>query len=183
MAHSSVITRRRFVQISGVAIAMPAIIGTARAQTKFTCRIAHNEAIGSPLTQAFENWTKLLNEKSGGRIEAQHFRRASSAATPRTSSRTGSARSRSRPAAPTPRKPLRRRIAATGGAPGFIYRDDAPTLTACCRARSARKSRASRGQRRASNSGLREVGFRHILAKRKVTSLGEVKGLRSACPS
>jgi C4-dicarboxylate-binding protein DctP len=66
-------TRRRFVQIGGVAIAMPALIGGATAQAKITCRIAHNEAIGSPLTQAFENWTKLLNEKSGGRIEATHF--------------------------------------------------------------------------------------------------------------
>src|SRR5262249_58574566 len=45
----------------------------AHAQQKVTCRIGHSEAIGSPLTDAFEKWAKLLNEKSGGRIEAQHF--------------------------------------------------------------------------------------------------------------
>ena len=45
----------------------------ARAQQKFVCRMGHSEAIGSPLTDAFANWTKVLNEKSGGRIDAQHF--------------------------------------------------------------------------------------------------------------
>ena len=54
----------------GLAVSAPHV---ARAQQKFVCRMGHSEAIGSPLTDAFEKWTKLLNDKSGGRIEAQHF--------------------------------------------------------------------------------------------------------------
>jgi C4-dicarboxylate-binding protein DctP len=67
-------TRRTVIQrtavLASALIAAPAIV---RAQQKFVCRIAHSEAVGSPLTQAFETWTKVLNEKGGGRITAQHF--------------------------------------------------------------------------------------------------------------
>src|SRR5262249_60178792 len=68
--------RRDFLKAMTGAAAIGLTVGSphvARAQQKVTCRIGHSEAIGSPLTDAFEKWAKLLNEKSGGRIEAQHF--------------------------------------------------------------------------------------------------------------
>ena len=54
---------------------------------------------------------------------------------------------------------------------------------ACCRATSAARSRRSRAQK----TGVEfvdygEVGFRHILSKRKVTNLDEVKGLKIRMP-
>src|SRR5262249_58068212 len=68
--------RRDFLKAMTGAAAIGLTVGSphvAHAQQKVTCRIGHSEAIGSPLADAFEKWPKLLNEKSGGRIEAQHF--------------------------------------------------------------------------------------------------------------
>ena len=62
--------RRLLVAAGGALIASPALV---LAQQKFTCRIAHTEAIGTPITLAFEAWAATLREKSGGRIDAQHF--------------------------------------------------------------------------------------------------------------
>ena len=66
-------SRRALLLGSASALAMPAVMTSARAQPKSVFKIAHSEAIGSPLTNAFEKWAKTINEKSGGRIDAQHF--------------------------------------------------------------------------------------------------------------
>ena len=55
---------------------------TAMAQTTYEFRMAHSEAIGTPITEAFETWGKLLNERSGGRIVAKHFPAGQMATTP-----------------------------------------------------------------------------------------------------
>ncbi len=47
--------------------------GAGAAERKYVCKIAHSEAMGSPITESFEEWTKVLNQRSGGRIDAQHF--------------------------------------------------------------------------------------------------------------
>ena len=182
MAHSSVITRRRFVQISGAAIAIPALIGTARAQSKFTCRIAHNEAIGSPLTQAFENWTKLLNEKSGGRIEAQHFPAGQLGSYTQNIEQNRLGTIQITTGGPDTEEAVAPEIAATGGAPGFIYRDDAHVDRVLQGEIGTEVSRIARAKTGVEFVDYGEVGFRHILAKRKVTSLGEVKGLKIRVP-
>ena len=54
-------------------LAVPVFIQNAFAQEKFAFRMAHSKATGSPLTNAFEKWGKVLNERSEGRIDAQHF--------------------------------------------------------------------------------------------------------------
>ena len=182
MAHPSVISRRRFVQISGAAVAMPALIGTARAQTKFTCRIAHNEAIGSPLTQAFENWAKLLNEKSGGRIEAQHFPAGQLGSYTQNIEQNRLGTIQITTGGPDTEEAVAPEIAATGGAPGFIYRDDAHVDRVLQGEIGAEVSRIARAKTGVEFVDYGEVGFRHILAKRKVTSLGEVKGLKIRVP-
>ena len=58
-----------------IALLLMATPFTAMAQTVYEFRMAHSEAIGTPITDAFETWGKLLNERSGGRIVAKHFRR------------------------------------------------------------------------------------------------------------
>jgi hypothetical protein len=76
MTTSKMGLRRRDILKGAAGLAAAGLIGApmvARAQQKFICRMGHSEAIGSPLTDAFANWTKVLNEKSGGRIDAQHF--------------------------------------------------------------------------------------------------------------
>ncbi len=67
------ISRRTFVAGTAAALAAPVFVRNARAQEKFVCKIAHTEGIGTPITNAFDAWAKVLNEKSGGRIDAQHF--------------------------------------------------------------------------------------------------------------
>ncbi len=70
------ITRRRTLSLIGSGagiLAAPAFIGRAGAQEVYQCRIAHSEAISSPLTNAFEAWAQILREQSEGRIDAQHF--------------------------------------------------------------------------------------------------------------
>src|SRR5262245_21756284 len=56
------ISRRRLLEAGGGALALATAAATplrwARAQQKVTCRIAHVEAIGSPLTEALEKWTQ-----------------------------------------------------------------------------------------------------------------------------
>ena len=60
--------RRRFIAAAGMsALALP-FARTANAQAKITCRIAHTEAVGSPMTLAFDKYTAILREKSGGRL-------------------------------------------------------------------------------------------------------------------
>ncbi|MDQ3558874.1 MAG: hypothetical protein M3453_06770 [Pseudomonadota bacterium] len=45
---------------------LPAIMRTAYAQEKFVAKIAHTEGVGTPITLAFDEWAKLLNERSRG---------------------------------------------------------------------------------------------------------------------
>lgn len=182
MSHAFHITRRRFVQVSGATVMFPALLGTARAQTKVTCRIAHNEAIGSPLTQAFENWTKLLNEKSGGRIDAQHFPAGQLGSYTQNIEQNRLGTIQITTGGPDTEEAVAPEIAATGGAPGFIYRDDAHVDRVLQGEIGAEVSRIARAKTGVEFVDYGEVGFRHILAKRKVTSLEEVKGLKIRVP-
>jgi len=182
MAHEPVITRRRFVQISGAVVVMPALIGTARAQGKFICRIAHAEAVGSPLTQAFERWAKLLNEKSGGRIEAQHFPAGQLGSYTQNIEQNRLGTIQITTGGPDTEEAVAPEIAATGGAPGFIYRDDAHVDRVLQGEIGAEVSRIARAKTGVEFVDYGEVGFRHILAKRKVTNLDELKGLKIRVP-
>jgi C4-dicarboxylate-binding protein DctP len=73
-------------------------------------------------------------------------------------------------------------IAATGGAPGLHLSRRRP-----CGSRAAGRHRTRGLADRAAEDGVEfvdygEVGFRHILSKRKVTNLDEIKGLKIRTP-
>ena len=45
----------------------------AKAQQTYEFKMAHAEAIGSPITNAFEKWGEILEKQSNGRIKVKHF--------------------------------------------------------------------------------------------------------------
>jgi C4-dicarboxylate-binding protein DctP len=144
--------------------------------------MGHSEAIGSPLTQAFENWTKLLNEKSGGRIEAQHFPASQLGSYTQNIEQNRLGTIQVTTGGPDTEEALAPEIAATGGAPGFIYKDDAHVDRVLQGDIGKEVSRIAREKTGVEFVDYGEVGFRHILAKRKVTNIDEIKGLKIRTP-
>ena len=176
--------RRRDLVKGAAATAALGLVGApiARAQQKFVCRMGHSEAIGSPLTNAFESWAKILNERSGGRIEAQHFPASQLGSYTQNieQNRLGSIQVTT--GGPDTEEVVAPEIAATGGAPGFIYVDDAHVDRVLQGEIGAEVSRIARQKTGVEFVDYGEVGFRHILSKRPVTTMAEVKGLRSGRP-
>ena len=60
-------SRRQIVQAGLASAALLPWSVNVRAQQTYTMRVAHVEAMGSPLTDSLDKWTKVLKEKSGGR--------------------------------------------------------------------------------------------------------------------
>jgi C4-dicarboxylate-binding protein DctP len=177
--------RRSFLRTATGAVALGLSAGpprVTRAQAKIPCRIAHNEAIGSPLTMAFESWTKLLNEKSGGRIEATHFPAGQLGSYTQNIEQNRLGTIQITTGGPDTEEAVAPEIAATGGAPGFIFRDEAHVDRVLQGEIGAEVSRIARAKTGVEFVDYGEVGFRHILAKRKVTNLDEVKGLKIRVP-
>ena len=176
------IGRRAFLQASAGAVAAVAAPHLARAQQKAICRIGHSEAIGLPLTDAFDKWAKVLNEKSGGRIEAQHFPASQLGSYTQNIEQNRLGTIQVTTGGPDTEEAVAPEIAATGGAPGFIYRDDAHVDRVLQGEIGAEVSRIARAKTGVEFVDYGEVGFRHILSKRRVTSLDEVKGLKIRVP-
>jgi tripartite ATP-independent transporter DctP family solute receptor len=177
--------RRDFLKATAGTVALGLAVGAphvARAQQKSVCRIGHSEAIGSPLTDAFEKWAKLLNDKSGGRIEAQHFPASQLGSYTQNIEQNRLGTIQVTTGGPDTEEAVATEIAATGGAPGFIFRDDAHVDRVLQGEIGAEVSRIARAKTGVEFVDYGEVGFRHILAKRKVTNIDEVKGLKIRVP-
>jgi len=176
------LTRRRLAALGLATIAMPAIVTSARAQQKFTCRIAHTEGIGTPITLGFEKWTGILKERSGGRIDAQHFPAAQlgGLAQALEGSRIGTIQVTT--AGPDSEEAIAPEIAAFGGAPGFIYKDEAHVDRVLQGPLGKEVSDIARRKTGVEFVAYAETGFRHILSKRPVTSLETLKGLKIRVP-
>lgn len=179
---STPISRRALAGLGLAALAAPAVLGSARAQQKFTCRIAHTEGIGTPITLAFEKWTGVLKERSGGRIDAQHFPAAQlgGLAQALEGSRIGTIQVTT--AGPDSEEAIAPEIAAFGGAPGFIYKDEAHVDRVLQGELGQQVSDIARKKTGVEFVAYGETGFRHILAKRPVTSLETLKGLKIRVP-
>jgi len=154
----------------------------ARAQAPFTCRIAHVEAIGSPLTEALDKWAKLLKEKSGGRIDAQHFPAGQLGSYTQLieASRIGTIQVTT--GGPDTEESVAPEIAATGGAPGFIFKDEAHVDKVLQGPIGDEVSAIARKKTGVEFVAFGEVGFRHLLSKRPVSALEELKGLKIRVP-
>lgn len=175
------VSRRAFVAGGFAAVAMLAA-PSVRAQQRIVCRIGHSEAIGSPLTQAFENWGKILTERSGGRIDAQHFPASQLGSYSQMIEQNRLGTIQITTGGPDTEESVAPEIAATGGAPGFIFRDEAHVDRVLQGEIGREVSRIARQRTGVEFVDYGEVGFRHILSKRPVTSLAELRGLKIRVP-
>ncbi len=179
-----VASRRAFLKTAaGTAGAVGAFGATPlRAQQKVLCRMAHVEAIGSPLTLAFEKWAKVLSERSGGRIDAQHFPAGQLGNYTQLieGSRLGTIQATC--GGPDTEEAIAPEIAAAGGAPGFIYVDEAHADRVLQGPVGQEVSQIARQKTGVEFVDYGEVGFRHLLAKRPVEQLAELKGLKIRVP-
>lgn len=176
------LTRRSLIRLGGAALATPALMRHAWAQDIHVCKIAHSEAIGSPFTNAFEKWTMLLNERSEGRIDAQHFpaSQLGGLAQLLDMSRIGTIQVTA--AGPDSEEAIAPEIAATAGAPGFIYKNEAHVDAVLQGDIGVEISRIAREKTGVEFVAYGEVGFRHMLTKAPVTDLASLQGVKLRVP-
>ncbi|WP_370242158.1 TRAP transporter substrate-binding protein [Pararhodobacter marinus] len=175
-------TRRSFLATGTAALAMPVLSRRGLAQQTYTCRIAHTEGIGTPITNAFDAWAEMLNTRSNGRIDAQHFPAAQlgGLAEALEGSRIGTIQVTT--AGPDSEEAIAPEIAALGGAPGFIYKNEAHVDAVLQGELGRRASEIAREKTGVEFVAYGETGFRHILAKRPVQSLADLEGLKIRVP-
>ena len=186
--HLDLLVTRRGMMKAGLGTDAAATIATvplgrsAVAAKTFKFRIGHAEAIGSPLTQAFEKWTKILNDQSGGQIEAQHYPAGQLGNYTQLieGSRIGTIHATA--GGPDTEEAVAPEIAASGGAPGFIYADEKHVDKVLQGPLGDEISRIARKKTGVEFVAYGEVGFRHLLSKRPVTNLSELKGLKVRVP-
>lgn len=181
---STSLSRRRILQgTAGAAAALmtPALLRPARAQG-ITCRIATSEAIGSPISNTFEAWAATLREQSDGAIDAQHFpaSQLGSYSDLIEGNRLGTIEITT--GGPDTEEAIAPEIAATGGAPGFIYRDEAHVDAVLQGPIGAQVSQIAREKTGVEFVAFGEVGFRHLLTKEPVTNLEELSGTKIRVP-
>ncbi|WP_417408080.1 TRAP transporter substrate-binding protein [Hoeflea sp.] len=176
------IDRRSMLRLGGAAIAAPMLMRTSWAQETYVCKIAHSEAIGSPFTTAFEKWTAVLNERSEGRIEAQHFpaSQLGGLAQLLEMSRIGTIQVTA--AGPDSEEAIAPEIAATAGAPGFIYKNEAHVDAVLQGDIGEEISKIARAKTGVEFIAYGEVGFRHLLTKEPVTDLASLQGVKLRVP-
>lgn len=183
MLRSKLSLSRRQILQAGIASAALMPFGRgARAQQPYIMRIAHVEAIGSPLTESLDKWAKLLKEKSGGRIDAQHFPAGQLGSYTQLieASRIGTIQATT--GGPDTEESVAPEIAATGGAPGFIFKDEVHVDKVLQGPIGQEVSLIARKKTGVEFVAFGEVGFRHLLSKRPVTNLNELKGLKIRVP-
>jgi len=174
--------RRSVLRLGGAALAAPMLMRTSWAQETYVCKIAHSEAIGSPFTMAFDKWTKVLNERSEGRIDAQHFpaSQLGGLAQLLEMSRIGTIQVTA--AGPDSEEAIAPEIAATAGAPGFIYKNEAHVDAVLQGDIGEEISQIAREKTGVEFIAYGEVGFRHLLTKEPVTSLESLQGVKLRVP-
>ena len=158
--------RRQLIQAGASAIPL-AVWGPALAQQKFTFRMAHSEAISAPLTLALQKWCDLLNTRSGGRIDAQHFPGSQLGSYTQLIEQSRIGTIQGTVGGPDTEESVAPEIAATGGAPGFIFKDEAHVDKILQGPLGEEVSAVARKKTGVEFVAYAEVGFRHILSKRR----------------
>ncbi len=173
--------RRRLLQAVLASGTAPWVIGS-HAQQKIVCRVAHSEAIGSPLTDALQQWVDTLKAKSGGRIDAQHFPASQLGSYTQLIEQSRVGTIQATVGGPDTEESVAPEIAATGGAPGFIFKDEAHVDKVLLGPIGGEVSTIARKKTGVEFVAFGEVGFRHLLSKRPVNSLEQLKGLKIRVP-
>ena len=163
------------------ALSAPAVIRPAYAEG-ITCRIATSEAVGSPISEAFEAWAATLREQSDGAIDAQHFPASQLGSYTQLieGNRLGTIEVTT--GGPDTEEAIAPEIAATGGAPGFIYRDERHVDAVLQGPIGEQVSQIARDKTGVEFVAYGEVGFRHLLTKEPVTSIAELDGVKIRVP-
>lgn len=174
--------RRTAIKRTAALAAALAAPGLARAQQKFVCRIGHSEAIGSPITMAFDQWAKILNEKSGGRIEAQHFPASQLGSYSQNIEQNRMGTIQVTTGGMDTEENVAPEIAATGGAPGFIYKDEAHVDRVLQGDIGREISVIARQKTGVEFVAYGEVGFRHVLSRKPVLTMPDIKGVKIRTP-
>jgi C4-dicarboxylate-binding protein DctP len=174
--------RRQLVLAAGAGALGLVLPRSASAQQKITCRIAHSEAIGSPLTVALEKYTLVLREKSGGRIDAQHFPAGQLGNYTQLIEQSRIGTIQITAGGPDTEEAVAPEIAVAAGAPGFMYKDEAHADRVLQGAIGREISAIARKKTGVEFVAYGEVGFRHLLSKRPVTKLEDLKGLKIRTP-
>lgn len=174
-------TRRRIIK-AGVAAAGLPYITNARGQQKFVCRVAHTEAIGSPLTDSLAKWTEMMKTASGGRIDAQHFPASQLGSYTQMIEQSRIGTIQATAGGPDTEESMAPEVAVTGGAPGFIYKDEAHVDKVLQGPIGTEISAIVRKKTGIEFVAYGEVGFRHVLSKRQVTTLDQLKGMKIRVP-
>lgn len=176
--------RREFCTVTLGAAAAVAIgvLPRAAAAQPHVFRMAHAEAVGTPITLAFEKWGKVLKEKSGGRIDAQHFPAGQLGNYTQLieMSRLGTVQATA--GGPDTEEAVAPEIAVAGGAPGFIFENPQHVDRVLQGPLGHDISAIARKKTGVEFVAYAEVGFRHLLAKRKVVSLADLAGLKIRVP-
>jgi tripartite ATP-independent transporter DctP family solute receptor len=175
------VSRRRILQAGAAALPL-AVTGSAWSQQKFVFRMAHSEAVGAPLTLALQKWCEVLNSRSGGRIDAQHFPGSQLGSYTQLIEQSRIGTIQGTVGGPDTEESVAPEIAATGGAPGFIFKDEAHVDRILQGPLGDEVSAVARKKTGVEFVAYAEVGFRHILSKRPITSLDTLKGLKIRVP-
>lgn len=176
------LTRRQLMQATGAGAISLGMVSPALSQQKFTMRLAHSEAVGAPLTQALQRWCDTLNSRSGGRIDAQHFPGSQLGSYTQLIEQSRIGTIQATVGGPDTEESVAPEIAATGGAPGFIFKDETHVDKILQGPLGEEVSAVARRKTGVEFVAYAEVGFRHILSKRPVTNLESLKGLKIRVP-
>ena len=174
-------TRRRIIKAGVAAVGLP-YITNARGQQKFVCRVAHTEAIGSPLTDSLAKWAEMMKTASGGRIDAQHFPASQLGSYTQMIEQSRIGTIQATAGGPDTEESMAPEVAVTGGAPGFIYKDEAHVDKVLQGPIGGEISAIVRKKTGVEFVAYGEVGFRHLLSKRQVTTLDQLKGMKIRVP-
>lgn len=176
------LSRRQMLQTTGAGALSLSLASPVLSQQKFTMRVAHSEAIGAPLTLALQKWCDTLNSRSGGRIDVQHFPGSQLGSYTQLIEQSRIGTIQATVGGPDTEESVAPEIAATGGAPGFIFKDEAHVDKILQGPLGEEVSAVARRKTGVEFVAYGEVGFRHILSKRPVTNLESLKGLKIRVP-
>lgn len=154
----------------------------ARAQKKYVCRIATAEALGTPMTKAFDAFAAAMAKESGGALDVKHFpaNQLGGLSELLEMSRIGSIQITA--SGPETDESVAPEIAPTGGAPGYMF-DSYEHVDRVLQGEIGEEvSQIAKKKTGVEFLAFGEVGFRHFLSKTPFTDLQGFQGTRIRSP-